>query len=767
MLPGAQKEWLTPTPQERGSLKGEFQSRRREFHEKRVPLSDLDDCIAQGWIVKTQDGTRAKIRRRKSTDERLENRFWTSLYRLGYSELGPGRDFKVLISKRHEPQLHKKVEVFAKDDETIIIAKCKSFDTPKRRSLQKDLDEFIASKGPIANAVKRHYGDDFKPKIIWFLITENVIWSKPDLEHARQNRIQVMRESEYRYFSQLIEHLGPAARPQFLAEYLSGAPVPEMENITTPAIKGVLGGKKFYAFVATPEQLLKIAFVNHRALNDPEGAPTYQRLIQKSRLKQIAKFLSGGGFFPNSILINFKEKMRFDLIQNPGNWPVQFGMLYLPNTYKSAWIVDGQHRLYAFGDLEEYRKKEHLIVVAFERLPEAAEANLFVTINHEQKRVPKNLLDELEGELKWGSTIPRQRIGAIASRLIALLNADNGSPFYNRVATPGIKQTTDVPLTVPEFKVGLLATDLLGVRAAHDKQYQLGPLCGKDDKSTLDKAADALNAYFGLLYEANPDRWTVGKHGHLCSNVSVGGHVRLFDALIQHASANKEQGVAQLEGGEIVELVRPFLAPILTFVASASEEAFVARYKPKFGSGGMVEHYYKLCEQVAAASPDFSPAGFGDWCRKASEDDAKNADETVKRLQSMVHNAAVFIMKREHGNKYLDKTALKKEIMMKAFERQLEDKQKGEEKELDVYFDLIDFKEIIDHRQNWNIFRDTFDIPMPGEKGQAKNTTWLKQLNELRRVSAHPAGARQYKPEDVTFLRWIDKELSNRNALLK
>ena len=39
------------------------------------------------------------------------------------------------------------------------------------------------------------------------------------------------------------------------------------------------------------------------------------------------------------------------------------------------------------------------MVVAFERLDKPEEANLFVTINHEQKSVPKTLLDDLEGEL--------------------------------------------------------------------------------------------------------------------------------------------------------------------------------------------------------------------------------------------------------------------------------------------------------------------------------------------------------------------------------
>ena len=34
-------------------------------------------------------------------------------------------------------------------------------------------------------------------------------------------------------------------------------------------------------------------------------APTYQRLLIPSRLKGITKFIDDGGYFPNSIIINF------------------------------------------------------------------------------------------------------------------------------------------------------------------------------------------------------------------------------------------------------------------------------------------------------------------------------------------------------------------------------------------------------------------------------------------------------------------------------
>lgn len=755
---------LTPVPVKRSELTKEFNLRKKDYIEKRVSQSDVAELVDTGWTVEREDDKKTIVRKRKPVGDRLEDRFWCALYKMGYEEISPGRTFNILVSKKNEAPIYKQVDVFAKDSETVVVAECKACHTPKRRSLQKDLNEFIALKGPMANAIRKHYVG-FKPKILWMFVTENVIWSKPDIERARQENIQVMRESEYRYFSQIVDHLGTGARPQFLAEYLKGSSIAEMEGVTTPAIRGTLGGNRFYAFVATPEQLLKIAFVNHRALNDPEGAPAYQRLIQKSRLKQIAKFLGGGGYFPNSILVNFKDKPRFDLLENREGWPVQFGTLYLPSKFKSAWIVDGQHRLYAYGEMNKKRSTDHLIVVAFEKLADAAEANLFVTINHEQKRVPKNLLVELEGELKWGSTEPKERIGAIASRLWALLNGDNGSPFYGKIATPGLKQGNDVPLTMPEVKQALVQSGLLGTAAVKGKHYVPGPFTGEDDKGTLDRAGDALTSYFNLLAEASPERWAKGKSGYLCSNISVGGHIRLISGLIAHLHSETKQDPHQMEGIELIGQLEGYLAPVIEYISTAPEEEYSKRFKPRFGSGGIPEHFYKLSDIVATASSSFAPTGLSDWRKKATEDDTKYADEAVKRLQTVVHDVTVTILRKEYGDKYLTKGVPNGKILEKAFPRQIEDAKKDDEKDLDVYFDLLDFKDIVEHKQNRGLFKEVFNIEMAGDKGLAFNLRWMDTLNNLRRVAAHPAG-RQYKPEDVVFLRWIEAELETRTESL-
>jgi DNA sulfur modification protein DndB len=280
------------------SLKKEAARRRNLYDEKAVTTDAIPEHEANGWIVDRKLKRKIRVKREKEIDERLENRFWMLLFRLGYPELNDGRSFTIRIERKGAAALKKQIDIFAKDDETVIVAECKASEKIVRRSLQKDIEEFCNLKGPIASALSKHYGKDYKPKIIWQFVTDNIIWSKPDRERAAGGNVRIITERELRYYSQIAEHLGKAARYQFLAEFLKDQQIPELKDMTVPAIRGKLGGRKFYCFVTTPRCLLKISFVNHRSLNDPEGAPTYQRLVSKARIRDIGEYIVHGGFFP-------------------------------------------------------------------------------------------------------------------------------------------------------------------------------------------------------------------------------------------------------------------------------------------------------------------------------------------------------------------------------------------------------------------------------------------------------------------------------------
>ena len=214
-----------------------------------------------------------------------------------------------------------------------------------------------------------------------------------------------------------------------------------------PAVRGRIGGRRFYQFTIEPDRLLKIAFISHRARLDAESVGAYQRMLRKGRLRDIRRYIDEGGVFPTNVVVNFRTRRRFDVSADKPAGDVALGTLWLPNTYKSAWIIDGQHRLYGFAG-SKWSKSMQLPVLAFEALPPNEEARLFVDINNKQVKVQRSLLVELMSELYWGSPVPDEAYYAVLSRIVALLGKDIASPFRGRMVQEGDTQTAETPLTV-------------------------------------------------------------------------------------------------------------------------------------------------------------------------------------------------------------------------------------------------------------------------------------------------------------------------------
>jgi DGQHR domain-containing protein len=755
-----ERAYLQPLVTKSAARIREAARRKPQYDTVLTAPSDTAAFEADGWKVDKKLKSRDRLRRPKAPDERLENKFWYLLYRLGYPELNQGRQFQILIERKGAVDSAKQIAVFGKDDETVIVAECKASGSPKKKSLQKDIEGFASLKGAIAGSIKKHYGADFKPKILWLFVTENVIWSSQDRARADQHNIRIITERELRYYVQIAEHLGWAGRFQFLAEFLKNQSIPGLEKTPVPAIRGKLGGRKFYAFVATPKLLLKLSFVNHRSLDDPDGIPSYQRLVSRTRMKQIGKFLTDGGFFPTNLLINFVRPVRFDLIQHDSVADVAWGKLYLPDRYQSAWIIDGQHRLYGFATIAESYLNQNLIVVAFEQLPPEEEANLFVTINHEQKSVPKTLLDDLQGELKWGSEIPSERIGAIAARLIGSLNADFGEPFYNRVTQQGIPATSRTSLTVPALKDGLRRSGLLG-RTILKNLYELGPLSGRTDTETLDRARTALSAYFGLVRANNLAQWELGRDGFVCTNVAVQAYLQLLASLISYMQANKGLDPRELDPGEVMMEIEEYLEPILRFLAKADLGQMEQQFRVQFGSGGPREYYFRLCAIVREDFSDFTPDGLADWEAERSDENVREADRKLKEVNVAVQSYIFKKFKQTYGvtgDAYWDRGITDKEIKTRAYNKSLDDEAE-KRLALENYLDFIDYKKIVENKQHWHLFAPVFDISMPGEKGYSKNLRWMDQINALRRIPAHPTAQRHYRLEDYDFINFIHEQL--------
>ena len=277
---------LSPLLEEERLLASEFRKRRSANDYKSVHPADVPCEESKGWIVQRPGKRKTRLKRSKSHDRGLEDRVWCLFYAMGYRVMN-GENFKISFTRSDGSVGKKQVDVYAEDGETALVVECKSREECGRRSLQKDIQETISLQSYFRAAINERFKGKAKPKILWIYSTNSILWSIPDIQRAEDGEIKIITENELQYFETFVRHMGPAGKYQILGEFLKGQKVPGLANIRLPAIRGKIGGETYYSFVTTPRQLLKIAFINHQALNHPDGRPAYQRMISSSRIKQI------------------------------------------------------------------------------------------------------------------------------------------------------------------------------------------------------------------------------------------------------------------------------------------------------------------------------------------------------------------------------------------------------------------------------------------------------------------------------------------------
>ena len=149
------------------------------------------------------------------------------------------------------------------------------------------------------------------------------------------------------------------------------------------------------------------------------------------------------------------------------------------------------------------------------------------------------------------------------------------------------------------------------------------------------------------------------------------------------------------------------------------------------------------------------------WEEEQSEERIQEADRKLKEIVAEMRRYIFDVFRAIHGEEkqaYWDKGVTDKALKAEAYKRSL-DYDVEERLPLETYLEVVEMKKIVENRQNWPLVKAVFNIPEPGEKGLAKNLKWMDQINELRRIPAHPAKERHYKLEDFQYIDFIHNEL--------
>lgn len=729
---------------------------RAELLEEKVAVE-----IKDGWRIskRRKKAKSCRLERDKPLDEQLEDELWCIAAKMGFDELSLDRNFTISIDDGLEPR---QIDVFAKDRETAILIECTQAETPKKKNMSHLTEKIESIKGKVAYSINSHYGNEPKLKIRWVIATRNIEWSTADLKKAEFAKVIVLRDQEIDYYSKLSSHLKKGAKYQFLSHLFSQENISGL-NIEVPATRGNMGGFKFYNFIIKPSDLLKVAYVGHKASRNIEDLGTYQRMLQPKRLANIAKYIDSGGSFPTNIVINVKAAggLNFSLKEKVGEYAV--GTLKLPNKYASAWVVDGQHRLYGYAHSKRAAKiddKTTFPVLAYENLPSSNEARLFVDINYEQVRVPKNLLIELYSNLKWDSEDVNERNAAIRSRIILSLNQRKTSPICGYIKTAGAQKTKKSFLTLANLDAGLAENKLLGEIKA--SKFKPGPLYNSSSENptdTLNKVVDVLAGYLSFFADALPSHWaaTDKPQGYLCSNLGIRALLRVLSELLEHIELVNRIDLDMYDARAVLEYIKPYVEPIIAYFEKASSD----NLKSFKGSSkaGVSRSAVLMMKFIHDKFNDFCPETLGQFLDSIDEEGTIHARNQIDEIQKKLFKVTIKLLKDKYGEegKKWWYEGVPNAVRESCLKQQNADKGL---KEAEQYLYLIDYHSIASN--NWDLFKEFLSFSKDG--GKTKQLEWLIKLNHIRQTTHHAEKWPATK-DDVAFVNEYYSKIIERFTL--
>lgn len=704
----------------------EYKSVRNEL----VPIE-----LQNGWVVQKHNKSSTRLTRQKNHQVAFEDRVWMLMYRMGFTYMSGHARASIVGNTNYSGQPENDASLVAIDDEVALAFKCESSQALHQvTEFNSSLANYRASRDHFNKAVKDHFSTIPRRSTLFVICTHQVLLTETDRAQADDAGMPILTEHDLAYYETLVSQIGTAARYQLLADLLAGRTVPGLE-LTVPAIKTKMGKFVAYTFSVLPEYLLKIAFVSHRAKGKPSDIDAYQRMLKKSRLNSIRQYISEGGIFPTNIVVNIAASkwLTFDRgKQESDDKSSTFGWLNIRPAYRIAWIIDGQHRLFAYAGHPD-ASKGLISVMAFVDLPASEQARLFVDINAEQRKVKQSLLQELYAELHWDADDDEIRVQAVLSKTIQALDGDPTSPFFRRIQKADDVRSDLRCISLTTIFKALERGKFFILAKKKGQILEYGPLWRGDNIATMKRTHAVLNGYFEVIRSCAPELWNKGsgEGGGLAMNNGVTACINALRNIFHHLQTVREIPFVELDDMGIVEIVRPYALSVGKYFSNMSPD-HISWFRRLQGAAGQATATRRVEEAIRQDEQTFDPPGLKDFLEREKTQTTTQAFQTIQRIEQMLQSTIVTELKNEFGAAESDWffEGVPKTVRKKVDDRINEEagKKGGREEN----FDLIDYRTIIN--DNWELLGDLFGR---GKGNKEAKTKWLVEVNELRKPVMH------------------------------
>jgi DNA sulfur modification protein DndB len=743
-----------------GELTGLARKKKLAYVTKTVPSKESDDALNDGWTIFAKSKKSTRLSKQKEPLTALQDRTWMLLYRLGFSTISGDGGSSLSFKQKDGVEATFHVGTLGINDEVSVVIRCIA-STPKRNQIDQLIDEINGHRESIVRSIAASIPTANKRQTVFALLTSDLKLRASERAVLEAAHIAILDEHDLEYYEKLTSHLGPAAKYQLLADLLPGKTIPALA-IRVPSVKTKIGGVSAYTFAISPEYLLKISYVSHRSKGKASDVDTYQRMVSKSRLITIKKYISDDGVFPTNIVLNIdKDRLKFERVKQANSKVEEIdsgtlGWLDIKPAYKSAWIIDGQHRLYAYSG-HELAHSSHLSVLAFEGLSASKQAQLFIDINAKQKSVKQSLLQELYAELHWDAADPAVRVRAIVSKAIQVLDADIGSPFQGKIQTADSVRDNIRCVSITSIFGALEKQGFFISKEKRGAVIEFGALWAGDNLSTLNRTIAVLNSWFAPIAKEASDWWNLGaaEGGGLSMNDGIVSCIEVLRSVLATLESG-QHALVTLDESKLISLLDPYAKALASYLAGLNPPAR-KQFRDYRGIQGVTTRMRRCQQAIREQIPTYNPAGLDDFILSEKQQTNAKAKEVIDNIETILQETTMEVLTSEFGDgdEQWWVMGVPKSVRTSASTRYEEDD--GKRGHRKFYFDLIDYRKIA--CDNWSLFEGLYGYGKAS--GKEKKTQWLVTVNDARKVVAHASSGRTLSLEEFEKLQSIEEWLQS------
>lgn len=764
------KQKLVDDPIALGRL---YMAKKSNYQTLSVDFSLVADYLNEGWEEDKRFKTKMKLKKIKTHSKQFEDDMWCQFYELGYRTLNRDETFELPFGKDTKDK--KQIDVIAINEDTACIVECKSSEKPKKAPSYKDEFDLLKLRlDGFKKSISQVYGKNIKIKYIFATRNLRLDSTSDDSERLKNAQAFYYNDNTYSYINSLIKNYKNAAHYQFLGLIFKNEKI-NNNKIEIPAVEGKMGNKKYYMFSIEPNLLLKMGFILHRTKANDNEMPTYQRLLIPNRLNGITKFIDEGGYFPNSLIINFNsnKNILFESLSRNLDSSSRIGTLKIPNEYAIAYIIDGQHRLYGYAN-STYKDNNTVPVVAMNALEPVEQLSIFMDINQNQKAVSPNLRLVLEEDLFWDSDRADSRLKALRSSIIKQLSVADG-PLYNKIS---IGEDSAI-LSFKPFNSALSKSGLLPV-AKNNKYLEestkaalyntLNTNNNQEMDNSKKKIVELINLCYGFVEDSYFNVFEKENY-FILSNRGTYPFIMLIGSLNTYLVDNGEIDRTSTSKDRFL-CMKKYLKVLLEKLNIISNKE-AERYLMIQGAGAETA-WLKFFQLIVNESfPEYEPSALIEWKERQDKKLQDMGRKYVEDIEKYIKSTVLHTIKTLYANDWeLEINTIKRACLDRAEaekEKHYKEGMKATNTHWTEMFTINDYKTIItkywtkapSSNTNFQTFEKLFSIDIGQEyNSKSDKTKWLSNFNSYRNTLAH-SGTKEtgLNKEEVDLLQTIHGHL--------